>query len=67
MAHDSFVQDRIDQIETLLSQGVSFENIAEIIKTSGLMIIRDNKDTTEDWVFNQCLILLANRMEAKQG
>jgi hypothetical protein len=64
MAHAQFVQDRIKQIEELMDLGTDFQVIAEIIRNDGFMIVRDGKDTTEDWVFNQCLIILAERMQA---
>ena len=66
MAHDSFVQDRIDQVEELLDMGCELSQIVEILNNDGFMRIKDGKNVTEDWVFNQCLILLAKRRRAKR-
>ena len=67
MAHDSFVQDRIDQVEELLDAGCELSQIVEILNADGFMRIFNGKNVTEDFVFNTMLIILAKRMEANQG
>ena len=67
MAHAIWIQERISQIKELVILGCKFEQIAKIIKNDGLMIIRDNKDVTEEWVFNQCVEIQAQHLEENQG
>jgi hypothetical protein len=63
MAHAAFVQRRIDQIEELFNLGTDFETITKILRNDGFLIGRDGKDDTETWVFEQCLNILAKRMQ----
>ena len=65
MAHAIWIEERISQIKELVILGCKFEQIAKIIKNSGLMIIRDNEDVTEEWVFNQCVEIQAKRMRGE--
>ena len=65
MAHAIWIQERISQMEELLDLKVEFEKIAKIIRDDGLMIIRDNQDVTEEWVFDQCVLIMAKRIEGK--
>ena len=65
MAHEDWIQERIDQVEDLLDNGYLLEQIVEILNFSGFMRIKDGKNVTEDFVFNACLDILARRMEAK--
>lgn len=59
-------QDRIEQVEELMDNNYLLEQIVEILNFTGFMQMRDGKNTTEDWVFNTMLKILAKRMEAKR-
>jgi hypothetical protein len=59
-------QDRIEQVEELMDNNYLLEQIVEILNFTGFMQMRNGKDTTEDWVFNTMLKILAKRMEAKR-
>lgn len=65
MAHEDWVQERIDQVEELLNMGCELSQIVEILNNDGFMRIYQGKNVTEDFVFNACLDILARRMEAK--
>ena len=65
MAHEDWVQVRIDQVEELLDAGCELSQIVEILNNDGFMRIFNGKNVTEDFVFNACLVILAKRMEAK--
>lgn len=65
MAHEDWVQDRIDQVEELLNMGCELSQIVEILNNDGFMRIYQGKNVTEDFVFDACLDILARRMGAK--
>ena len=65
MAHEPWIQDRINQVEELLDMGCELSQIVEILNNDGFMRIYQGKNVTEDFVFNACLDILARRMEAK--
>ena len=65
MAHEDWIQARIDQVEELLDMGCELSQIVEILNNDGFMRIYQGKNVTEDFVFNACLDILARRMEAK--
>lgn len=65
MAHEPWIQARIDQVEELLDMGCELSQIVEILNNDGFMRIYNGKNVTEDFVFNACLVILAKRMEAK--
>jgi len=65
MAHEDWVQERIDQVEELLDMGCELSQIVEILNNDGFMRIYQGKNVTEDFVFDACLDILARRMEAK--
>lgn len=65
MAHEPWIQARIDQVEELLDMGCELSQIVEILNNDGFMRIYQGKNVTEDFVFNACLDILARRMEAK--
>ena len=65
MAHEDWVQARIDQVEELLDLGCELSQIVEVLNNDGFMRIYQGKNVTEDFVFDACLDILARRMEAK--
>ena len=65
MAHEDWVQERIDQVEELLDMGCELSQIVEVLNNDGFMRIYQGKNVTEDFVFDACLDILARRMEAK--
>jgi len=65
MAHEDWVQVRIDQVEELLDAGCELSQIVEILNADGFMRIFNGKNVTEDFVFDACLDILARRIGAK--
>jgi len=65
MAHEDWVQERIDQVEELLNMGCELSQIVEVLNNDGFMRIYQGRNVTEDFVFDACLDILARRMEAK--
>lgn len=65
MAHEDWIQARIDQVEELLDLGCELSQIVEVLNNDGFMRIYQGKNVTEDFVFDACLDILARRMEAK--
>ena len=65
MAHEDWVQERIDQVEELLNMGCELSQIVEILNNDGFMRIYQGKNVTEDFVFDACLDILARRIGAK--
>lgn len=65
MAHEDWVQARIDQVEELLDLGCELSQIVEVLNNDGFMRIYQGRNVTEDFVFDACLDILARRMEAK--
>ena len=70
MAHaesNDWHADRIEQVERMLDAGYELSQMVAFLNNDGFWRFFEGKDTTEDFVFNTCLIILAKRMEAKQG
>jgi hypothetical protein len=65
MAHEDWIQARIDQVEELLDLGCELSQIVEVLNNDGFMRIYQGRNVTEDFVFDACLDILARRMEAK--
>ena len=65
MAHEDWVQERINQVEELLDMGCELSQIVEILNNDGFMRIYQGKNVTEDFVFDACLDILARRIGAK--
>lgn len=65
MAHEDWVQERIDQVEELLNMGCELSQIVEILNNDGFMRIYLGRNVTEDFVFDACLDILARRIGAK--
>lgn len=65
MAHEDWVQERIDQVEELLNMGCELSQIVEILNNDGFMRIYQGRNVTEDFVFDACLDILARRIGAK--
>jgi len=65
MAHEDWVQERIDQVEELLDMGCELSQIVEVLNNDGFMRIYQGKNVTEDFVFDACLDILARRIGAK--
>ena len=65
MAHEDWIQARIDQVEELLNLGCELSQIVEVLNNDGFMRIYQGRNVTEDFVFDACLDILARRMEAK--
>ena len=65
MAHEDWVQERIDQVEELLDMGCELSQIVEILNNDGFMRIYQGRNVTEDFVFDACLDILARRIGAK--
>ena len=51
----------------MLDAGYELSQMVAFLNNDGFWRFFEGKDTTEDFVFNTCLIILAKRMEAKQG
>jgi hypothetical protein len=65
MAHEPWIQARIDQVEELLDAGCELSQIVEILNNDGFMRIYQGRNVTEDFVFDACLDILARRIGAK--
>lgn len=65
MAHEDWIQARIDQVEELLDMGCELSQIVEILNNDGFMRIYQGRNVTEDFVFDACLDILARRIGAK--
>jgi len=65
MAHEDWIQARIDQVEELLDLGCELSQIVEVLNNDGFMRIFEGKNVTEDFVFDACLDILARRIGAK--
>ena len=65
MAHEDWIQARINQVEELLDLGCELSQIVEILNNDGFMRIFEGKNVTEDFVFDACLDILARRIGAK--
>lgn len=65
MAHEDWIQARIDQVEELLDLGCELSQIVEVLNNDGFMRIYQGRNVTEDFVFDACLDILARRIGAK--
>jgi len=66
-AFDDWIQARIDQVEELFNMGFELSQIVEVLDNDGFMRVYQGRYTTEDFVFDACLDILARRIGAKHA